>query len=108
MQQLTIITQGFTLEQLLDAMRPIIRHELAQAQPAVLAQPLAEELLTVPQAAALLDISVAGIHEHKRRGRLAFTKIGGRTYFKRSDLLAAGTREQRTVKPARTKGKPPN
>lgn len=105
----TIITQGFTLEQLLEAMRPVIRHELAQVQPATgPAQPLAEELLTVLQAAALLDVSVATIHEHKRLGRLGYSKIGGRTYFRRSDLLAAGTREQRTVKPARTKGKPPS
>lgn len=100
----TIIIQGFTLEQLLDAMRPMIRHELAQAQPAAgPAQPLAEELLTVPQAAALLDVSVATIHQHKRLGRLGYTKIGGRTYFKRSDVMAAGTRHQRSEKPARAK-----
>lgn len=105
----TIIIQGLTLEQLLDAMRPMIRYELTQHQPVIaLAQSLVEELLTVPQAAALLDVSVATIHEHKRLGRIAFRKIGGRTYFERSSLLAAGTCHQRTVKPARIRGKPPN
>jgi excisionase family DNA binding protein len=105
----TIITQGFTLEQLLDAMRPMIRHELAQVQPAVgLVQPLAEEPLTIRAAAELLGVSVATLHEWKRRGILPYFKLGGRAYLKRSDVLAAGTCEQRTVKPARTKGKPPN
>jgi excisionase family DNA binding protein len=105
----TVIFQSLTLEQLVDAIRPMIRHELAQAQLAIVpAQPLADKLVTVPEAAALLNVSVATIHEHKRLGRLAYCKIGGRTYFKHSDLLAAGTREQRTVKPARTKGKPPS
>jgi excisionase family DNA binding protein len=104
----TIITQGFTLEQLLEAMRPIIRHELAQVQPVAGAtqQPAADELLTVQQAAELLDVCVATVHEWKRRGVLAFRKIGGRAYLNRADVLAAGSREQRTVKPSRTKGKP--
>ncbi|WP_151088046.1 helix-turn-helix domain-containing protein [Hymenobacter baengnokdamensis] len=104
----TIITQGFTLEQLLEAMRPMIRHELAQAQPAApTAGSAADELLTVQQAASLLDVCVATIHEWKRRGVLVYSKIGGRTYLKRSEVLAAGSREQRTVKPSRAKGKPP-
>lgn len=107
--QPTIFIQGFTLEQLLEAFRPIIRHELAQVQPTLpsgAAAP-ADELLTVQQAAQLLDVSVATIHEHKRTGKLPYTKLGGRTYLKRSDLLSAGTREQRTVKSARTKGHSP-
>ena len=104
----TIITQGFTLEQLLEAIRPIIRHELAQAQPAAPATgPAADELLTVKQAAALLDVSVATVHQWKLVGLLPYTKIGGRAYLKRSDLLAAGSRQQRTVKTGRVKGKPP-
>ena len=105
----TIITQGFTLEQLLDAMRPVIRHELALAQPAAVpAQQSDEDPLTVRAAAGVLRVSVATVHEWKRRGLLPYFKLGGRVYLRRSDVLAAGTREQRTVKPARTKGKPPN
>lgn len=103
----TIITQGFTLEQLLEAIRPVIRHELNQAQSAAPATaPLVDELLTVPQAAALLNVSVATVHEWKRRGLLPYTKIGGRSYLQRSNVLAAGTREQRTQKPSRVKNRP--
>lgn len=102
----TIITQGVAYQQLLDDMRAMIRHEMAQAQPAMGAtqQPI-DELLTVQQAAELLDVCVATVHEWKRRGVLAFRKIGGRAYLNRADVLAAGTPQQRTAKPSRTKGK---
>jgi excisionase family DNA binding protein len=104
----TIITQGVAYQQLLDDMRALIRHEMTQAQPVVGAtqQQAADELLTVQQAAELLDVCVATVHEWKRRGVLAFRKIGGRAYLNRADVLAAGNREQRTVKPSRQKGKP--
>lgn len=102
----TIITQGFTLDQLLEAMRPMIRHELAHAQPIAPANAApADDLLTVKQAAELLDVSVATIHEWKRRAVLPFRKIGGRAYLSRESVLAAGTQQQRTIKPTRTKGK---
>jgi excisionase family DNA binding protein len=101
----TIITQGFTLEQLLEAMRPVIRHEVNQVKStASLAPATEEELLTVRQAATLLDVCVATIHEWKRRGLLAYQKVGGRTYFRRSDILAVGTQHRRATKPARAKG----
>lgn len=104
----TIITQGVAYQQLLDDLRALIRHEMAQSQPTSTSQqPAADELLTIEQAAALLDVCVATVHEHKRRGLLPYTKIGGRAYVKRFDVLSAGTREQRTVKPSRAKGKPP-
>ncbi|GAA4503164.1 hypothetical protein GCM10023172_27560 [Hymenobacter ginsengisoli] len=103
-----IITQGVEYQQLLEDLRALIRFELTQAQPiAGATQPPADELLTIEQAAALLDVCVATVHEHKRRGLLPYTKIGGRAYVKRSDVLAAGTREQRTQKPSRPKGKLP-
>jgi excisionase family DNA binding protein len=102
----TIITQGFTLEQLLEAMRPVIRHELAQSQqPALTTAAPTDDLLTVQQAAKLLDVCVATVHEWKRRGVLTYRKIGGRSYLNRADVLAAGTQQQRTMKPSRIKGK---
>jgi excisionase family DNA binding protein len=102
----TIITQGFTLDQLLEAMRPVIRHELAQAQQVAptVATP-ADDLLTVQQAAELLDVCVATIHEWKRRGILGSRKIGGRVYLNRAQVLTAGIQQQRTAKPSRPKGK---
>jgi excisionase family DNA binding protein len=104
MQQ-TIIIQGFTLEQLLEAMRPMIRHELAHTQPIAPASTApTDNLLTVKQAAELLNVSVATIHEWKRRGVLPYRKIGGRTYLNRIDVLAAGTQHKRTIKSPRVRG----
>ena len=85
----TIITQGVPYEQLLDDLRALIRHEMAQAAPATpVSGAPAEELLTVQGAAALLNVCVATVHEWKRRGLLAYTKLGGRAYLKRADVLA--------------------
>jgi hypothetical protein len=94
----TIITQGVAYQQLLDDLRALIRHEMTQAQPVAGA---AQQ----PAAAELLDVCVVTVHEWKRRGLLAFRKIGGRAYLNRADVLAAGNREQRTMKPSRQKSK---
>lgn len=95
----TIITQGVGYPQLLDDLRAIIRHEVGQAQAAALpALAAEEELLTVRQAATLLDVCVATIHEWKRRGLLAYTRLGGRVYLKKAQVLSAGTRCQRSGK----------
>jgi excisionase family DNA binding protein len=98
--------QGVDYQQLLEDLRALIRHEMAQAPPVGTTAPAADELLTVPQAAGLLDVCVATVHEWKRRGLLPYTKIGGRAYLKRSDVLTAGQTQQRTTKPSRPK-KPP-
>jgi excisionase family DNA binding protein len=101
-----IITQGVEYQQLLDDLRALIRHEMSSAKPSAVEsqQSVGDELLTIKQAAELLDVSVATVHEHKRRGLLGFQKLGGRAYIKRSDVLAACTQHQRTAKPARSKG----
>jgi excisionase family DNA binding protein len=102
----TVIIQGFTREQLLEDVRALIRYELSQARPATAenAQAASDDLLTIKQAAELLDVCVATVHEYKRRGILIYQKLGARVYIKRSDVLAAGTQHQRTTKPARSKG----
>lgn len=92
--------QGVEYQQLLDDLRAIVRHEVAQAPPTATVA-AADELLTIPAAAQLLDVCVATIHEYKRRGLLAYQKVGRRVYIKRSDVLAAGSRVQRTAKPGR-------
>jgi excisionase family DNA binding protein len=92
--------------QLLEDFRAMIRHEMQSAPIATSVQQLVnDELLTIKQAAELLDLSVATVHEHKRTGRLPYTKLGGRAYIKRSDVLAAGTQHQRSAKTTRLKGK---
>jgi excisionase family DNA binding protein len=95
----TIITQGVGYPQLLDDLRAIIRHEVGQAQAVAPPAPAAEEeLLTVRQAATLLDVCVATIHEWKRRGLLGYTRLGGRVYLKKAEVLSAGTRCKRSGK----------
>lgn len=98
-----IITQGVEYQQLLDDVRALIRHEMSQVSPSAATAPVADELLTVQQAAALLDVCVATVHEWKRRGLLAYSKIGGRAYLKRVDVLNAGTSHQRSQKTTRSK-----
>jgi excisionase family DNA binding protein len=92
-------------QQLLEDFRALIRHEMQSAPTTTAAQqPASDELLTIKDAAAMLGVSVATVHEHKRRGLLIYQKLGGRAYIKRSDVLAAGTQHQRTTKPSRSKG----
>jgi hypothetical protein len=101
-----IITQGVEYQQLLDDLRALIRHEMSLAKPAPTdgQQAAGDELLTIKQAAELLDVCVATVHEYKRRGILIYQKLGGRAYIKRSDVLAGGTQHQRSTKPTRAKG----
>ncbi|TDN38260.1 DNA-binding protein [Hymenobacter sp. UV11] len=101
----TIITQSVGYPQLLDDVRAIVRHEVSQAQAASPAAAAAEEeLLTVRQAATLLDVCVATIHEWKRRGLLGYTRIGGRVYLKKAEVLGAGTRCRRSGAVAKKRG----
>jgi len=86
--------------QLLEDMRAIIRHETAQRpNPTTPAEAdTTTDLLTVPEAAELLDVCPQTIHEWKRRGLLTYHKMGRRTYLKRAEVLAALQSERRTVK----------
>lgn len=96
----TILTSGVDYAQFFDDLRAVIRHEIKQAgaAPAAPATDAEPELLTVEQAAALLDVTEHTIHEWKRRGLLPFLKLGSRTYFKRAELLASLQNQQRSLK----------
>ena len=84
--------------QLLEDVRAIIRHETAQPPAAIASPDAGADLLTVPEAAELLDVCPQTIHEWKRRGLLTYHKLGRRTYLKRAEVLAALQSERRTVK----------
>ena len=86
--------------QLLEDVRAIIRHEANQRPAPAPGTPdvSATDLLTVPEAADLLDVCPQTIHEWKRRGLLTYHKLGRRTYLKRAEVLAALQSERRTVK----------
>lgn len=108
-----IITEGSPeYQKLLDDMQAGFRFTLAEAVTQAVAAALgqtagADEKWTVEASATYLNISRATLFEWLRRGLLPSTKLGGRTYLLRSDVLAAGTQRQRTAKPGREKGKPP-
>lgn len=98
---------GVAYGQLLDDVRAVIRHEIQSHAPAgPVGNPApADELLTVREAAELLDVTVQTIQEHKRKGILSYKKLGSRTYFLRADLLAALQGHQRTVKTGKGGGR---
>lgn len=102
----TILTTGVSYSQLLDDLRAIIRHEVSAhgPAPAETSEAAGPELLTVRDAATLLDVCPATIHDWKRRGMLPYHKIGGRSYLKRTDVLSALQAHQRTAKPAKKGG----
>ncbi|WP_460557354.1 helix-turn-helix domain-containing protein [Hymenobacter daeguensis] len=76
---------------------------MSQQRPEPLATSANEELLSIKAAAEMLKVSVATIHEYKRRGLLPYVKLAGRAFIRRSDVLASVTLHQRSQKPARTK-----
>ena len=96
-----VILTGDTYAQLLEDVRAVVRHEIQHAVPAAPVVSPAEELLTVREAAALLDVTQQTVHEWKRRGLLKYHKLGSRSYLKRADVLAALQGQQRTVKSGR-------
>ena len=95
-----IISVGVAYAQLLEDVRAVIRHELYHAQAAPAGPPTAptDELLSIREAAQLLDVTVQTVHEWKRRGLLKYHKLGSRSYLKRAEVLAALQGQQRTVK----------
>ncbi|WP_187455270.1 helix-turn-helix domain-containing protein [Hymenobacter sp. BT491] len=97
----TLITAGIDYPQFFDDLRAVIRHELQAYTPAGPAsQPTSppDELLSIREAAEMLGVTVQTVHQHKRLGRLRYHKLGSRSYLKRSEVLAALTPQQRTVK----------
>ncbi|OON66247.1 helix-turn-helix transcriptional regulator [Hymenobacter sp. CRA2] len=109
MQQLII--SGATYPQFLDDVRAIVRHELAQREPqADSPQADAEssdDLLTVKEVAKLTKSCEQTVHYRATKGYFKRYKLGGRTVFKRSEVLAAlqapGRADGRRSKARRTK-----
>ena len=89
--------------QLLADVRAIIQHENAthRASPPLPAADPPADLLTVREAADLLNVCPQTIHEWKRAGLLSYHKLGRRTYLKHSEVLAALTGHTRSVKPSK-------
>lgn len=100
-----VIPVGVEYAQLLEDVRAVVRHELNRQAPAVATAgtvaALTDELLTVREAAQMLDVTVQTVHDWKRRGLLKYHKLGSRTYIKKADVLAALSGHQRSAKTGR-------
>lgn len=95
--QATIITAGISPAELVELLRPMIRHELQQLHKTTPAAE-ADELLTMKQATDLLGVSAHTLHEWKRLDKLPYHKLGSRTFFKREEIMAALQSQQRAAK----------
>ena len=94
-----VISVGFTRDQMMEDIRAIVRHELTNSPTTAAAHPsIADELLSIREAATLLGVTVQTIHEWKRRGLLAYHKLGSRSYIKRANVVSALQGIQRTAK----------
>jgi excisionase family DNA binding protein len=80
----TMILTPVSLTTIMDGLREIVRDELKQQGRA----DLAEKLLTPKEAADLLRVSMVTIWQWEKQGRITKHSMGGRTYFKYSELLA--------------------
>lgn len=100
-----VIPVGVEYAQLLEDVRAVVRHELNHhvplAAPTGAISTLGEELLTVREAAQVLDVTVQTVHDWKRRGMLKYHKLGSRTYIKKADVLEALNGHQRNAKPGK-------
>lgn len=83
------------LADLMAQIRATVRDELKQQQVA----DLAEKLLTPKEAADLLRVSNVTIWSWEKAGRITKHSMGGRTYFKYSELMASLETLQRYQKP---------
>ena len=104
-----LIPVGVAYEQVMADFRAMLRSELGGLVPAqTAAHPsLADELLSIREAATLLGVTVQTVHEWKRRGLLKYHKLGSRSYLKKADVVAGLQGIQRTVKPGKaTPAKP--
>ena len=95
-----LIPIGVAYAQLLDDVRAVVRHELsnAPAAPVGTTTSHADELLSIREAAEMLGVTVQTIHAWKRLGLLKYHKLGSRTYIKKTDVSAALSGHQRSIK----------
>jgi Helix-turn-helix domain len=77
--------------QFIDTVRAVVKQELNQHHSAQTPADIAdsEKLLTPQQTAELLGICRQTVFDWAKRGLLLPHRLGGRTYFKRGELLSA-------------------
>lgn len=71
-----------------------LRHEVLQNQQPVPAVADSEKLLTATQAAEMLSLCRQTVFDYAKRGLLISYRLGGRTYFKQGEVVAAMQSQQ--------------
>jgi excisionase family DNA binding protein len=79
-----MILTPVSITSLMEGVREIVRAELQQQGRA----DLSEKLMTAKEAADLLRVSLVTLWQWEKQGRISKYSMGGRTYFKYSELLA--------------------
>lgn len=76
-----MIFSGMMASDFLEAVQKMVRDELKNGEP--------EELLTREQTAEFLKANIATISTWTSQGRLTCYGMGGRRYYKKSEIMAA-------------------
>ena len=83
-QQITL--HGITPDDLLNNIKSIVSEAISQSKKE---QPQLEENLTTKEAMGLLGCSKTSLWKWEKQGKIQKYGLGRKTYFKRSELLAA-------------------
>lgn len=83
MLQNQIILNGITIEQLAEALAPLLQNSMSQPQHSL------PENITRKQACAILNIGFATLWKHTKDGKLTSYGIGNRIMYKRDEVLQA-------------------
>lgn len=90
-----LILSPIELEAFMEAFRVIVRDELQHQHQSE----KSDELLTAKEAAAMLKISLVTLWQWVKDGRLKKHIMGGRAYYKHSEIMAGIDTLQRYEKP---------
>jgi excisionase family DNA binding protein len=80
-----IFLNGITIEQLAEALRPLLHPQKAVSH----TQESENELLTREETCKLLSINKTTLWKHTKSGKLKSLGLGNRVYYKKSELLQA-------------------
>ena len=83
MLQNQIILNGITIEQLAEALAPLLQTTMIHSQH------ILPENITRKQACAILNIGLATLWKHTKDGKLTSYGIGNRIMYKRDEVLQA-------------------
>jgi hypothetical protein len=77
-----IFLNGITLQQLAEALKPLLQHSVAEPQPE-------NDLLTREDVCKMLNFNKTSLWKHTKSGKLKSYGIGNRVLYKRNEVLEA-------------------